>query len=140
MEHNDEFWMKMAIDLAREGGSPFGAVLVDAEGNHVGALNTVALDGITAHAEINTLKKMKDLDHDTPGELTLYSTVEPCPMCMSAIIWAEIGRVVYGADIGFAQTQGNQITITCREIAKEAWYSVAITGGLLEQECQKLFD
>lgn len=139
MEHDNNFWMQMAIDLAIEGNTPFGAVITDVEGNHVGAFNTTILDGATAHAEINAIQKVKELDYDEARELALYSTVEPCPMCMSAIIWAGIGKVVYGTDITFAMTQGNQITITAAEVAREAWYDVEIEGGLLKKECEALF-
>jgi len=139
MEHNDDFWMKMAIDLAKESKTPFGAVITDLNGNHVGGYSTTILDGATAHAEMNAIQKIKSLDHDDVRELTIYSTVEPCPMCMSAIIWAGIGKLVYGASIDFAKTKGTQITISSEEVAREAWYGVEIEAGVLEVECEALF-
>lgn len=136
---NTEFWMKMAIDLAKESKSPFGAVIVDPEGQHVSGYNTTILDGAAAHAEINALNKIKQLDHDTTEELTLITTVEPCPMCMSAIIWAGIGEVIYGCDIPTASKYGKQINIRAKKVASESWYAPIISGGILAAECEQLF-
>lgn len=140
MEETHEFWMKVAVDLAKESKTPFGAVLVDSEGQFVGAYNTVIHDGATAHAEMNLLRKISELDYNHPDDLILYSTVEPCPMCMSAIIWAEIGQVVYGADIPFAQTKGQQINLRAQEIINAGWTDTILIGGVLRSECEKLFD
>jgi len=136
---NKEFWMKMAIDLAKESKTPFGAVIVDPEGQHVSGYNTTIHDGAVAHAEINAIKKLKQLDHDKAEELTIFTTVEPCPMCMSAIIWSGIGEVIYGCDIPTAAQFGNQINIRAKTIAAESWYAPIISGGLLAKECEQLF-
>ena len=134
-----EFWMKIAIDLAKESKTPFGAVLIDPDGQHVSGYNTTILDGAVAHAEINVIKKMKQLDYDRAEELTLVTTVEPCPMCMSAIIWAGIGEVIYGCDIPTASKYGKQIDIREKTVAAESWYAPVISGGILASECEKLF-
>ena len=70
-DHDNGFWMRMAIDLAKEGRTAFGAVLVDEEGNYVGAFNTTKLHGPVAHAEINVIGKMEQLDYDIPEDLTI---------------------------------------------------------------------
>lgn len=134
-----KFWMKMAIDLAKESKTPFGAVIVDSEGQHVSGYNTTILDGPIAHAEINAIKKIKQLDYDSAEELSLITTVEPCPMCMSAIIWAGIGEVIYGCTIPTASKYGNQINIRAKEVAAESWYGPIISGGILKEECEALF-
>ena len=134
-----EFWMKIAIDLAKESKTPFGAVLIDPDGQHVSGYNTTILDGAVAHAEINVIKKMKQLDYNRAEELTLVTTVEPCPMCMSAIIWAGIGEVIYGCDIPTASKYGKQIDIRAKTVAAESWYAPVISGGILASECEKLF-
>jgi tRNA(Arg) A34 adenosine deaminase TadA len=136
---NTEFWMKMAIDLAKESKTPFGAVLVDPEGQQVSGYNTTILDGAVAHAEINAINKIKQLDYDTAEELTLITTVEPCPMCMSAIIWAGIGEVIYGCDIPSASKYSKQINIRAKDVAAESWYAPIISGGILAEECEALF-
>ncbi len=139
MHETHEFWMKMAIELAKESKTPFGAVIVDAEGQFIGAYNTTIHDGVSAHAEINALKKLAQLDYNDEEDLILYSTVEPCPMCMSAIIWAGIGQVVYGADIPFAAKHGKQINLRASEVLSKSWRDTILTEGILKNDCEALF-
>ena len=93
----------------KEGG-PFGAVITDKDGNIISNGNNQVLKqkDPTAHAEIvairNACKKLSKYDL---SECILYTSCEPCPMCLSAIIWANIKHVVYActkedaAEIGF---------------------------------------
>lgn len=110
----DREFMREAIHLATEsvknGGGPFGAVIVK-EGKVVaGASNSVTIDNDpTAHAEVNAIRKAcKALNTFDLTGCILYTSCEPCPMCLSAIYWAHIRRVYYGntrkdaADIDFA--------------------------------------
>ena len=80
-------------------GGPFGAVITDANNKVIAvASNTVLKDhDPTAHAEMNAIRlACKELGtHDLTG-CTLYATGYPCPMCLSAIIWANIKTVYYG--------------------------------------------
>ena len=96
--------MQQAKELARNGannneGGPFGAVIVDREGNIISEGNNKVLKekDPTAHAEIvairNACKKLNTYDL---SNCTLYTSCEPCPMCLSAIIWANIKEVYYG--------------------------------------------
>lgn len=84
---------------AKQGG-PFGATIVDAKGDIIAvASNTVLKDhDATAHAEINAIRQASQRlgTHDLSG-CTLYATAYPCPMCLGAIIWANIHTVFYGA-------------------------------------------
>ena len=90
-------------------GGPFGAALVDSEGKVYLASNSV-LGGHdpTAHAEVNVIRKacQDKKTHDLTG-CVIYTTCYPCPMCLSACIWANIKEVYYGctpkdaAAIGF---------------------------------------
>src|SRR5438874_11390685 len=104
--------MRVAIEKTREGidagQSPFGSVIV--RGGEVVAAthNTVWLTtDPTAHAEVNCIRsaagKLKTI---FLTGCTLYSTTEPCPMCLSAIHWARIERVVSGAPIADASAAG----------------------------------
>jgi tRNA(Arg) A34 adenosine deaminase TadA len=138
ISHDDSFWMRMAIDLANEGRTAFGAVLIDGEGGHVGGFNTTKLHGPTAHAEMNVINRMDELDYDETAELTLYTTVEPCPMCMGAIIWAGIGKVVYGASIADAASVGKQISISSAQVAEASWQDIHIVGGVEQPDCLEL--
>ena len=106
--------MQLAIQSARRGlrqghGGPFGACIVRGRRILATAHNTVLVDrDPTAHAEMNAIRQAcrKLGTHDLSG-CRLYSTAEPCPMCLGAIIWANIRTVIYGcrkedaANIGF---------------------------------------
>lgn len=71
----------------------------------------------------------------------LYTTGEPCPMCMSAIIWCGVGRVVFAASIEALATKIGQIMLTSRSVAEAAPFArIAITGGVLASEALALFD
>ena len=96
--------MLRAIEQARstmrqDVGGPFGAAIIDADGNIVCvASNSVLRDhDPTAHGEINAIRLAVKLlsTHDLSG-CWLYTTAYPCPMCLAAIMWANIKTVVYG--------------------------------------------
>jgi tRNA(adenine34) deaminase len=71
---------------------------------------------------------------------TLYTSGESCAMCMGAIIWCGIGRVVFGASIAQLATKIGQIMVTDSEIAaKTPFLDIAVTGGVLAEESMKLF-
>lgn len=98
--------MKLGIERAQETmrqdiGGPFGAVIVGPDGKVLSvASNTVlGTHDPTAHAEVNAIREAcKKLGtHDLSG-CTLYATGHPCPMCLSAIIWANIKTVYYGCE------------------------------------------
>lgn len=100
----DEKWLARAIELATlnvaNAGGPFGAVIVRdgelvAEGqNRV----TAALDP-TAHAEVTAIRAACQAVGDfSLAGMTLYTSCEPCPLCLSASLWARLDRVVFAAD------------------------------------------
>ena len=134
-----EYWMDKAIAQAKLSNTPYGAVVVNQDDDFIQAYNTVATDGATAHAEMNALYKLKELNYNEAKNLTLYTTVEPCPMCMSAIVWAGIGTVVYGASIDDAAQFGKQIFISSDEIVKQSWYDLALIKGIKRDSCVQLF-
>ena len=111
---NDEL-LKIAIEEAKHGvevgdGGPFGAVIVDNNGNIISTAHNRVLKehDPTAHAEINAIRKACKVKgtHDL-SDCIIYSSCEPCPMCLSAIIWSNIKTVYYSstrkdaAEIGF---------------------------------------
>lgn len=87
-----------AYGVRNNEGGPFGAVIVDKEGNVIASANNQVLknNDPTAHAEVQCIRQAcKKLGtYDLKG-YTLYTTCEPCPMCLSAIIWANIEEVYY---------------------------------------------
>jgi tRNA(Arg) A34 adenosine deaminase TadA len=98
----DKQFMREAIRLANEsverGGGPFGAVIVKDGEIVAGSSNRVTIDNDpTAHAEVNTIREAcrKLRTFDLSG-CTIYTSCEPCPMCLGAIYWARIGKIFYG--------------------------------------------
>jgi len=112
-EQNKRF-MREAIRLANEsverGGGPFGAVIVKDGEIIAGSSNSVTIDNDpTAHAEVNTIRQAcRKLNTFDLSGCEIYTSCEPCPMCLGAIYWARLGRIFYGntrkdaRDINFA--------------------------------------
>ena len=143
---DEKQWMTLAIDKTREGiaagQSPFGSIIVR-DGAVVAAThNTVWRDtDPTAHAEVNCLRAaalaLRTIDL---AGCTLYSTCEPCPMCLSAIHWAKIDRVVFGATIADAATAGFcELNVAADTLAEMGGSPLKVEGGLLREECAGLF-
>ena len=139
----DIVWMREALALAAEADLPFGTVIVKdgavlARGGNSGTRRgdptahgeMVAIDAcITAHGA------------EALQGATLYTSGEPCPMCMGAILWSRIARVVYAASIEELSTKLGQIMVPCAEIAaRTPFHTIEITGGVLAEEALKLFD
>lgn len=108
-------YMKLAKEMAQNGhrhgeGGPFGAVIVDEHGEIIAKGNNKVLinNDPTAHAEVVAIREAsKKLGTYDLSNCVLYTSCEPCPMCLSAIIWANIKEVYYActkkdaANIGF---------------------------------------
>jgi guanine deaminase len=109
---NEKVLLLRAVEIAGKGietgGGPFGAVI--ARGGKIisEAFNSVVIaNDPTAHAEILAIREAAKLlnTHDL-SDCTLYSSCEPCPMCLGAIYWAGIKTVVYGCDRNDAEEAG----------------------------------
>lgn len=86
--------------VAAGDGGPFGAVITDYEGNVICSGHNMVLktNDPTAHAEIVTIRKACEiLKTNDLSNYKIYSSCEPCPMCLSAIIWSRIKVIYYGA-------------------------------------------
>ena len=101
---SDADWLGQAVDLARrnvtEGGGPFGAIVVRGGEIIAEGVNRVTRDmDPTAHAEVVAIRLAAKASNEfhLPGAV-LYTSCEPCPLCMSAALWARLDRVVYAAD------------------------------------------
>lgn len=129
--------MRMAIGRAEAGDAPFGAVMVQNGQVVASAFNTVKSDrDPTAHAELKLIRAtVKELGLTNLETCTLYTTVEPCPMCMGAALMARVGRIVYGASIDEVKEYRSQIEMSSREIAARAPHKVEIIGGVLADLC-----
>lgn len=97
----DRDFIKMACEIASEnidnGGGPFGAVIVKNGQVLSTGGNTVTLDNDpTAHAEVNAIRRACALEKNFKLEgAVIYSSCEPCPMCLSALYWAGVSRIYY---------------------------------------------
>jgi tRNA(Arg) A34 adenosine deaminase TadA len=98
----DKKFMREAIRLADEsvkhGGGPFGAVIVKDGEIVAGSSNSVTIDNDpTAHAEVNTIRQAcQRLGTFDLSDCVIYTSCEPCPMCLGAIYWAHLKCVYYG--------------------------------------------
>ncbi|MDA0806067.1 MAG: tRNA adenosine(34) deaminase TadA [Proteobacteria bacterium] len=137
----DALWMQLALEQARlaesQGEVPVGAVLVIGEALVAAAYNA-PISGCdpSAHAEIAVLRKAAGQLHNyrLPTS-TLYVTVEPCTMCMGAIIHSRVQRVVFGAREPRAGAVVSQL-----KLAEQDFYNhrVEVTEGVLADECGAL--
>lgn len=151
MKRHEEY-MNEAIAVASttkaNGGVAIGAVLVDHGSGLIvstGGSLVAATHDPTAHAEINAIRKAADLLRtDDLFGLTLYSTLEPCHMCLSAAAWARIPRVYFGAykkdvdatlfDIkGDFSDEEEGLRMNLRE-----GISMDVIGGIQEEACAQL--
>ncbi|GAA1537672.1 guanine deaminase [Microbacterium ginsengiterrae] len=92
--------VKLAVDNVADGGGPFGAVVVrDGEIVSVGQNRVTRDHDPSAHAEVVAIRAAgRNIGDFSLEGTTLYSSCEPCPMCMAASLWARVDRVVYAAD------------------------------------------
>ena len=102
ISEEDAKFMEMAIGLSEDnidkGGGPFGAVIVrDGEVIAAGANRVVPNNDPTAHAEVMAIRSAcEKLGTYQLTDCTVYSSCEPCPMCLSALYWAGVKRICYG--------------------------------------------
>jgi tRNA(Arg) A34 adenosine deaminase TadA len=142
----DEAYMRLAIDKSREGiasgQSPFGSAIVKAGKVIAVTHNTVwRTCDPTAHAEVNCIRQAAvTLRAISLAGCELFSTTEPCPMCLSAIHWAKIDRVVFGASIADAADAGFcELFIPAKDLATMGRSHLKVESGLLRDDCAALF-
>jgi guanine deaminase len=142
----DEDFMRLAIRVAQKGiaggQTPFGAVIVRdgsvvAEGHNCVWLTCDP----TAHAEVVTIRKaaQKLKTIDLSGTV-MYTTCEPCPMCLAAIHWAKIDAVYHGAEIADAQAAGFcELNVPAMHMVQRGGSSLRVVPGILRDESTRLF-
>lgn len=132
-----------ARSLRTDRPRPFGASIIHTKTGKVllQALNNVAQEiDPSAHAEVRAIRQAtRKLKQVSLTGYTLYTTCEPCPMCMSAALWARLDRVVYGATIEDANRHCNQIRIPAAEVIARSDMKCVIEGPILRNECYALF-
>jgi tRNA(Arg) A34 adenosine deaminase TadA len=146
----DEEYMRLAFAVARRaeenGNTPFGAILVDPDGEIVfEAENNVISDSdCTGHAETNLVRDAcRHLGVGALGGHTLFTSAEPCCMCSAAMIWAGLGRMVFGlSSARLTEVRGGgppMLDLNSREVISRSRAEMKIDGPVLEDEAVALF-
>ena len=148
--------MNYCINIAKsglkEGQYALASVVVDKNGEIISENSSRLNTGYdpTAHPEIVAIRQAAEImkSRYLPG-CFLYSTLEPCPMCTSAVIWAKMSGIVFGSyqvdAVNFAKNHPSnifswrQINISALQIAKQGTPTIKIHGGILREECNDLF-
>jgi tRNA(Arg) A34 adenosine deaminase TadA len=153
IRQRDEDFLRRAFDVARRsmanGNHPFGAILVDRDGNLLLEMENGYMpshDG-TAHAErLLATKACTTTSAEILKASTMYSSAEPCAMCAGAIYWAGIGRLVYGLSehrlrrITGDHPENPTLDLPCRAVFDTGQRPVEVVGPLLEDEAAALHD
>ena len=135
----DEKWMQLAIleaNIAKDKGEvPVGSILVQNNQIISKAHNCpISKNDPSAHAEIEVLRKAgKKLNNYRLPQTTLYVTLEPCAMCLGAMIHARIERMVFGASDPKSGVCGSTINLSSESIFN---HQISFSGGVLEHECK----
>jgi tRNA(adenine34) deaminase len=138
--------MRTAIEQAvlsrREGNKGYGAVATLGEQILARAHDTAAAErDPSLHAEMNAIRQAARVlgDANLSG-VVLFSTCEPCPMCSSLAVWANVSAIVFGASIAATAAKGKaRILVPAREIVARSPATVEVIEGVLEQECLSLY-
>ncbi|WP_371934046.1 nucleoside deaminase [Chroococcidiopsis sp. CCNUC1] len=137
-----EDFMRLALAEAKQGDSPYGAVIVKDNEVVAKGYNTVKRDcDPSAHAEMNVIRSLT-AKIQTPSleGYTIYATGEPCPMCASVCVWAGVSEIIIGASIqDLISVNQSQIDLACDEIISKSFRNIKVTKGVLREECVKLF-
>ena len=139
--NEDEKWMNLALEQAvkaeKEGEVPVGAILVK-DGLLIAKAHNqpISTNDPTAHAEIQLLRAAgEELNNYRLNGTSLYVTLEPCAMCLGAMMHARVERIVYGAHdpkTGVCGSSENLIDANCFN------HKIDLVSGILENECKQL--
>ena len=138
---SDEHWMGVALSYARQaeraGEVPVGCVIVcDNELVSFGFNSPISENDPTSHAEIVALRKAGDvIQNYRLNGLTLYVTLEPCVMCLGAMLHARIDRLVFGAH---DSRVGTTSLFSTGEICERFNHELQLSGGVLQAECSDI--
>lgn len=139
LAESDEYWMHKALELAKQaalkGEVPVGCIIVSSEGEQLGAgfNQPISKHDPTAHAEVMALRDaaLASGNYRLPNT-TLYVTIEPCTMCVGAMMHARVGRLVFGApEPRFGAVVSSKQLLDESEFNHRIDYS----AGVLKQQC-----
>ncbi|EOH8749945.1 nucleoside deaminase [Enterococcus faecalis] len=143
---NDDKFMERALVLAQSaadhGNEPFGALLVKDNkivGTNENKIHTES--DPTSHAELGLIRKFcSENNIQNLSEYTMYTSCEPCCMCSGAIVWANVGRVVYSLSHDeLAKIAGFNIMISSNEIFLKSPHKPETIGGLLSSQAAEIY-
>ena len=139
------FYLKRTIELAEQavkhGNTPFGALLVDHEGNIILEQENIEIteNDCTGHAETTLMRKASKLySKDFLLNCTIYTSVEPCAMCSGAIYWGNVGKVVYGIsekellNLTGDNKQNPTLDLPCKDIFERSQKEIKVEGPIKE--------
>jgi tRNA(Arg) A34 adenosine deaminase TadA len=142
-ERMRELYSFTARTLVTSRPVPFGALIVDSvSGDRLmrGTNAVMRESDPSAHAELRTVRlACKKLKSPWLAGYTMYTTCEPCPMCMANALWARLDRVVFGATIADANRHCLQIHIPATEVAQRSDMNCRVEGPILRELCNTLF-
>ena len=122
---------------------PFGALIVDTRTGKPLMRSTNAVmpeNDPSSHGELRTVRlACKKLKRTSLAGYTMYSTCEPCAMCMANALWARLDRVVFGATIADANRHCLQIQIPAKEVSRRSDMPCVVVGPVLRELCNTLF-
>jgi tRNA(Arg) A34 adenosine deaminase TadA len=134
--------VKLAVENVHSGGGPFGAVIVK-EGKVIstGVNRVTGNNDPTAHAEVMAIRKAaENLETHILQNCTIYSSSEPCPMCLGAIYWAGLKRLVYASSKSEAEKAGFIDAHIYREMDLEADNRKLLTEQIITPEAGSEFE
>jgi tRNA(Arg) A34 adenosine deaminase TadA len=140
---NQEYFMRLALEAAKKGDAPYGAVIVKDDEVFAVGYNTVHRDNDpSAHAEINVIRSLTaQLKNPSLQGYSIYTTGEPCPMCATACVWTGVSEIIYAVSIqDLISLNQSQIHISCEEVIAKSFRNIKVTKGVLKDECLALFD
>lgn len=142
-----EEYLRAAVEVSKKarehGNTPFGAILVDAEGNILMEQENIEITEkkCTGHAEASLAERASHTyDKDFLWNCTLYTTAEPCAMCSGAIYWANIGTVVYAMterrllQLTGSHDQNPTFDLPCRDVFDKGQKDIKVIGPFPEVE------
>lgn len=147
MKKSDEYYLERGLQLSIEameaGDTPFAALLVSKEGEIIMEQRNevLRLHDRTAHAEAALASRAsRKYEQDYLWDCTLYTTVEPCPMCTCAIYWANIGNIVYGmSESQLLEITGDNpinptVSMKAKEVLKTGQKDIKLRGPIKKME------
>lgn len=149
MKQSHEEYLKRAIEVSRQsranGNTPFGALLVDGDGNIVMEQENIEISShkCTGHAECTLADRASgEYSKEFLWNCTLYTTAEPCAMCSGAIYWANIGTVVYAMtekrllELTGSDEQNPTFDLPCRDVFNKGQKAIQVIGPFPELEAE----